>query len=157
MTTVHLRLRKLVDETTGELVAAFVPATASDRAILRDKGFRLNDRVKAKLTTPRNPGFHNMIHALGRLLTENVEAFSGLSSHDAVKRLQLESGAECDEKMMDIAGVKCLVKTPRSIAFDAMDEVRFRQLVSAMLITLQTEYMPSATVPEIEAMLEKIE
>ena len=76
---------------------------------------------------PRNVAFHRLAHALGNLLRDNVEAMQGLTGHDALKRVQRESGVCCERIEIDLGPLgKVTVMQARSLAFDEMDEDEFR-------------------------------
>ena len=83
---------------------ALVPAHDAAREALRARGFKVGDVLLADLTKPRNPGFHRLAHAIGRLVAENVTAFYTMPAHDALKRLQAESGIECEARTVDLPG-----------------------------------------------------
>jgi len=78
----------------------FQPADATTVARLRLRQYDMNELVFAEFKRPRNPGFHRLAHALGKLFVENIEAFDHLDPHACLKRLQLESGVGCDEIMV---------------------------------------------------------
>lgn len=98
-----------------------MPSSDADRSILRERDFRINTKIRAELKQPRNPRFNGLVHGLGRVLSQNIDRFSGKQSHDAIKALQLESGVYCDEEQFDIPGLGQLTrKTPRSLSYDSM-------------------------------------
>ncbi|WEL75339.1 hypothetical protein P0D92_25150 [Pseudomonas sp. CBSPAW29] len=131
---VYLVLRRLVDPATGREVAAFVPSSDADRSILREREFKMNAKIRADLKQPRNPRFNGLVHGLGRVLSQNIDRFSGKQSHDAIKALQLESGVYCDEEAFDIPGLGQLTrKTPRSLSYDSMGEETFQDCAYLML------------------------
>lgn len=132
---------------------ALVPAHEPAREALRARGFKLGDLLMADLAKPRNTGFHRLAHAIGRLVAENVHDFAGMPAHDALKRLQAESGLACDERLVDLPGIGAArICTPRSIAFDAMDEGEFRLLVRGLCRFIAARYWQSCTPEEIQNM-----
>jgi hypothetical protein len=80
----------------------FYPASASDADRIKAKGVRGNDLVFVDFRKPRNSGFHRLAHAIGRMVVENVEEFSHMTPHEALKRLQMEAGAGCELCAVDI-------------------------------------------------------
>lgn len=150
---IYLVPRTMVDPATGEEMGALVPAHDIDRRLLRERGFRRDIPIRAELKQSRNVKFHRLAHAIGNLLADNVEAFAGLSGHEALKRVQMESGVCCEETEIDATPVisavlaaaeavfgagaakllrsvlpdvrKVTVKHPRSLAFDEMAEDEF--------------------------------
>jgi hypothetical protein len=152
---VELVLRRLVDPVTGEQVAAFVAASDADRSMLRERGFRLNTAVRAVLTMPRNPRFNRLVHGLGKAIARNLERFAGLQSHAAIKELQTESGAACDETRTPIPGVGELVsRRPRSLAFDEMGEDEFQDFWRQVCAYLIAHDWPSLTPEQVTEMAE---
>lgn len=132
---------------------ALVPAHDAAREALRARGFKVGDVLLADLTKPRNAGFHRLAHAIGRLVSENVQAFDGMDGHAALKRLQSESGLQCDARMLDLPGFGvAMMVTPKSIAFDAMDEGEFRGLIRGLCRFIAQKYWQSCTPEEIERM-----
>ena len=126
---IYLLVRKLVDPATGEEVGALVPANEIDARLLRERKFHVGREVRAELKQPRVEWQHRLIHKIGTLMVDNVEGWEQLKSHDAVKRLQRESGVCCEEMEVDIPGVgRLMVKQAESLSFDEMEQDRFAQL-----------------------------
>lgn len=93
---------------SGDLSAqrrVLVAATAGDAARLASKGNHVGDLIFARITKPRNPGFHRLAHRIGQLVVENVEGFGHMEAHAALKRLQIESGAGCEILSVEISSV----------------------------------------------------
>ena len=136
---------------------ALVPANNAARDALRARGFKTGDTLLADLTKPRNPNFHRFAHAIGWLVAENVDSFSGLNAHAALKRLQVESGLACEERLVDIQGIGATrIITPRSLAFDKMDEGEFRQLIHGLCGFIVKKYWQDCSPEEIEKMAQAI-
>ena len=132
---------------------ALVPADEGAAELLRSKRLQLGDVVEVDLVKQRNPRFHALAHAIGRLCSENIEVFTGMDAHSVLKRLQLESGLECSEQVAELPdGTQYLVRQPRSMAFDKMDEAEFRSLVSALCSWIVARYWPTLTPTQIEQM-----
>lgn len=148
---IGLRIVQLVRPETGEPVRALIAASATDRDALRARKYRDGETVFATVKKPRNPGFHRLAHALGRLVSENVEAFEGLDAHRALKRLQIESGAACDEVRID-GGFVCRI--PLSLSYESLDEGEFRQAVTTICRWIAQRYWTSCTPEQIEQMAE---
>lgn len=83
-------------------VLAYVPATGSDAERLKPLHHKEGDLVFADFRKPRNPGFHRLAHAIGTLAVENIDGFAHLSAHEALKRLQMESGCGCETVMVNM-------------------------------------------------------
>lgn len=131
----------------------FQPADQSCIARLRDKGFRTGDLVFVEFKKPRNPGFHRLAHAIGRLCAENIEAFEGMDAHRVLKRLQIEAQIGCDEMAIIVPGVgKCLHLIPRSLSFESMDEADFQETVKGFCRHIAKQYWQGMEPEKVEQM-----
>ena len=132
---------------------AFQPADPTCQARLRDKGFKTGDLVFVEFRKPRNPKFHRLAHALGRLCSENIEAFEGMDAHRVLKRLQIEAQIGCEEMAIVVPGVgKCLHLIPRSLSFESMDEGEFKEVIAGFCRHIAAQYWPTLTPEQIEDM-----
>lgn len=111
-------------------------------------------RFEACVHKPRNYGFHQLAHHVGLLVSANVPGFEGLDPHDVIKRLQIESGIECDYMAIQDKGLgpdrMYQVRLPRSMSFDAMDEPRFRRFIYGICAFIVKRYWPGCTAEEVE-------
>lgn len=123
----YLVVRQLIDPVTGNKIGAFVPSSDADQHFLRERGYRVSDRVRAVLTKPRNERFNRLVHGMGYLIVENIEGYEGLRSHDAIKKLQIEARIHCDVESMTFEGMLLQRFIPRSISYDSMDEHTFQK------------------------------
>jgi len=124
---IYLQVARLVDPRTGEEIGALVPANGIDQRLLRERRFTVGKEIRAELKQSRNPAFHRLAHAIGNLLADNVEAFHGMTGHEALKRAQVESGVCCEPMELDLGPLgRVHVKQPRSLAFDELDEAEFK-------------------------------
>lgn len=183
---IGLRVVQMADPETGALRRVLVAATASDADRLRTKGNKVGDLVFARMTKPRNPGFHRLAHAIGQLAVDNIDAFDHMEAHVALKRLQIEAGAGCDlmnvqlntmwfqvldfidtnigrpvgnmlQLAMESMGLKDhLVQmwVPRSLSYDNMDEVEFKQVIRSICRYMAKTYWPTMSAEQIEEMAE---
>jgi hypothetical protein len=136
----------------------FVPADEDTKLKLRTYGFAIGEIVNAKITKPRNPRFHNMVHRLGRLCVENIDGFESLDGHQAIKRLQYETGAGCDEFLAQVPNVgEAMIRVPKSLSFSEMDDVEFHELYQAICRHLAAVYWPTMNAKQVERMAELIE
>lgn len=150
---VYMTPRRLVDPATGEAVAALVPVSDLDRHLLRQRKVSVGREYRVTVEQARNSRFHRLVHALGLLVTQNVDAFASMDSHAAIKRLQRESGLFCEEQEIDIPGLgRLVVKVAQSLAFDAMDEADFRTLYQGICRHVAEEYWPGLDESTVEAM-----
>ena len=137
---------------------SLVPGDGYTLKRLKERGYKVNDILLADLRKPRQPGFHRVAHRLGQLVVDNIEEFTGLDGHAALKRLQVEAKAECDEipVVMTILGQKIKIshRIPRSLSYASMDEGQFREVMRTISNHIATEYWPDMTAEKIEEMAE---
>jgi hypothetical protein len=126
---VLMTVMQVVIPETGELVGALVPSHPIDRRAMRERKFHVGKELRAELKQARNPQFWRKAHVLGGFLADHVAGFEGLSHHDAIKRLQEESGIGCITETFELPGLgKCTRQVAESLNFDDMDEGRFLEL-----------------------------
>lgn len=138
---IYLKVERLIRPNTGEEVKAFVAMTQWDARIMKERKMRTGDEVRVFFTKRRNVKFHRLAHAIGSLLVDNIEGFENLSSHDALKRVQRECGAMCEESEIELEGYgKVVARMARSIAFDEMSEDEFSELFEAVTKYIDAHY-----------------
>lgn len=151
---VYLTVRRLVDPRTGEEIGALVPRFSCDRRALRDRGMRDGVEVRAELRKPRNVAFHRLAHAVGTLCVDQLPEFSDCDAHEAVKRLQRETGVCCETMEIDLGSLgRVPVSVPRSLSFDEMDEADFARLVAAIFQLLARRYWSGMTPEGVEELV----
>jgi len=176
------RVERAVIESTGEVVGALIPRFATDRRLMRDRGYRLGDDLRAELSKPRHLGQHRKAHLLGGLAVAQLEGFEGLDQHAAIKRLQRESGVCCEveqidaapvvtailaaaETMLGAAATRMLkavlpeikqidVLVAQSLAFDRMEQGEFERFYAGICQHLAERYWPDCDQDQIEQMAE---
>lgn len=152
---VYMRAARLVDPDTGEMVKALIPASGIDKRLMNERRIHVGEDIRVAIARRRNVGFHRLAHAIGALVVDNVDEFRDLDAHAAFKRLQGETGVCCEESEIDLGPLgKAKVSTPRSIAFDQMDEADFRGLVDAVYRRIAERYWPDMTPDAVEQMVE---
>ncbi|MGH8443827.1 MAG: hypothetical protein ACREVL_01115 [Solimonas sp.] len=113
---------------------SFVAADQISRNHLRRKRIRRGALVRLVVSQPRDHVQWRKAHGLGTYIATNLDDFDGFvmengkaDSHGALKHLQALSGVECDEYSITLeSGEAAIVRTPRSLAFDEMDETVFQ-------------------------------
>lgn len=150
-----VKVRKLVDPETGELIGALVPAHHSDASEMRARKMHTGDVLRIDPKKRRNPKFFRLAHALARHVAENVDGFetevAAEDWHKALKRLQRESGIGCEEQQIEIPGVGTLVaKVAQSLSFDSMDEGDFNRVFRGLAEHVCRTYWPHLTAEAIE-------
>jgi hypothetical protein len=134
---------------------ALAPADNYAASVLRSRGYAVGDLLQADLTKPRNPKFNRLVHKIGQLVVANIEAFTGLDAHKAIKRLQLESGANCEELAILINGYGMVIqRVPLSFGFDSIDEAEYHQAAKEICSHIAKTYWPSLSAEKIEEMAE---
>lgn len=137
----------------------FYPADQISRAILRRKKITRGSLVRLVVSKPRDYGQWKKAHQLGTFVATHLEAFDSfqredgkVDSHGALKHLQLISGVECDEaRITTPGGEELLARTPRSLAFDEMDEGQFQAAYAGFCQYLIRQFWPDMTEWQIEA------
>lgn len=167
---------------SGVRCAVLVARFATDRRLLKERGYRVGDELRAELSKPRILGQHRKAHLIGQLCVEQLEGFERENSHSAIKRLQRESGFCCELQAIDASPVveailaaaqtllgaavtKMLravlpeiktieVSVPQSLAFDRMEQGAFEQFYRGLCGYICAEYWPHLTEDEVAAMAE---
>lgn len=130
-----------------------VPADSYAEKRLREKKYRKGDVLGAYLSKLRSYGTHKHAHNIAILCMRNMDEFSGYAdAHDVLKRLQVESGAACDEIGANLAGIWCKVRIPRSFSYYSMDEGDFFEAVKVMCRHISKQYWPELEPDQIEQM-----
>lgn len=136
---------------------AFRPADKFTQDRLKEKGFRDGDLAAATLHKPREYWQHKKAHVLGRLVAENIEGFEGIDPHDVLKRLQVESGAGCEEIAVIFPGIgPCMYRVPLSLSYDTMDQADFDKVYSGFCQHIIGKYWLGMTEEQIEEMAKLI-
>lgn len=155
---VYMTWRKMIDEATGERILALRASSPFDQRALKARGYHADDDVRVEMRQPRNSRFNALAHALGGLLVDNVPGFEGMDAHDALKRIQRETGVQCDEMTLELPGLgKVPVKMARSIAFDSMSAEAWAELWAAMVEHIRKAYWPQLDSGTIDQMVEMTE
>jgi len=161
---IYFTIRKaiLIDHTTGEVLSneprlVLVAMGNMDRAEMKRRKFYVGQDVRGDITKPRNYKFHCLAHALGGLVAKQVEGFPS-NWHEALKRLQRESGIMCEVLDVEIPNVGLLqVNQARSISFDEMDEAEFHEFYRGICRHIAAKYWPHMTEEAIAEQAELME
>lgn len=131
------------------------PADSYAQSKCRERGYRVGDLLSADLAKPRNPKFNRLVHRIGQLVVANIEGFSGLDAHLAIKRLQIEGKVACDEVGISAPGYGMLIQfIPRSLSYESMDEGEYQQAARGICRTIAERYWPSLDEDAIAEMAE---
>lgn len=134
-----------------------MPADNYAESRLRARKYSLNDLVLVSMSKLRNPRFNRLLHKIGGLVVENIESFCSYKPHDALKRLQIEANAGCDELKVFLHGKWELMRIPSSLSFENMDEGEYQEVARKICHYLHTEYWPSMTPEAIEQLANQYE
>lgn len=134
---------------------ALQPADDYARSQLRSRGYKTGDLLAAELKKPRNTKFNRLVHRIGQLVVQNIEAFSGLDAHRAIKRLQIEGKVACEEIGIMVANYGMVVQLiPRSLSFESLDEGEYQEAARGICRTISERYWPEMDPEQIEEMAE---
>jgi hypothetical protein len=145
----------------------FVAADPYAAKKIKEKGFRIGDLIAVTMKKLNSIGLNKLLHYIGLLCVQNLDSFSGLDAHTALKRLQIEGNIECDEigvpvelalKLLRDAverGDKMVMwRIPRSMSFETMDEGERHEMGIAFCRHISKHYWPDLSPEQIEAMAE---
>lgn len=134
-----------------------IPGDDYVTSVLRRRKFKVGDLVFAILSKPRTVGYNKLGHRVGQMCQRNIKTFEDLDAHDCLKRLQVESGVECD-----IVGLNhpeygwVQYRVPRSLSFDNMGEEVFRKAVLAICRFIGEQYWPGLSQEQVAEMAEQM-
>lgn len=132
----------------------FEPADTYTASLMRERNFKIGDLIMGDITKPRNPKFHFLAHQLGTLVAQNIEAFTGVESHEVLKRLQREGNIACTEQDIEIPGFGTLTaRMPDSLSFESMDQGQFYAVVRQFCNHIVAKYWPTLAPEQIEEMI----
>ena len=130
-----------------------VPADSFASSQLRKKKFKEGDVVGAVITKLRNPKFNRLVHRIGQLCAQNIEAFTGIDAHVVIKRLQIEGRIACDEIGVLVPGYGMLIQfIPRSMSFESMDEAEYHDAAKQICRLIAERYWKGLEPDQIEQM-----
>lgn len=132
-----------------------IPADRFAAGQWSSRNYRVGDILKVDATKLRNPKFNRLVHRIGQLVVANIDAFTGLDAHTAVKRLQIEGKVACDEIGIMVPGYGMIIQLiPRSLSFESMDEAEFNEAARGICRTIAERYWPTLSPEAIESMAE---
>jgi hypothetical protein len=123
--------------------AALVPVDDDGCALLA----KLKDGrdVGVTVTQHRNPRHHRLYWAMLKFIRDHTDTFEGKDLKIISTAVKLATGL-VDSFVNQNTGETVLV--PKSIAFAAMDQMRFNQFFDAACITIANRWMPPGVTPE---------
>ena len=134
------------------------PADPYAETRLREKKYKPGDILSAQLSKLRKQGTHKNAHKIGVLMMQAHDDFRYYANaHDVLKRLQVESGAACEEiKIKKRNGEWELHRYPLSFSFDSLGEAEFNEAVRVICRYIVDVYWPDMDSEEIDLMAERM-
>lgn len=138
--------------------AGLAPADPYAETRLREKKYKPGDILSAQLSKLRKQGTHKNAHKIGVLMMQAHDDFRYYANaHDVLKRLQIESGAACEEiKIKKRNGELELHRYPLSFSFDSLGEAEFNEAVKVICRYIVDVYWPDMDPEEIDVMAERM-
>jgi len=135
-----------------------VPADPYAETRLREKKYKVGDVLSANLSKLRKQGTHKNAHKIGVLMMQTHDDFRYYANaHDVLKRLQIESGAACEEiKIKNRTGEWELHRYPLSFSFDSLGEAEFNEAVKVICRYIVDVYWPDMDPDDIDLMAERM-
>ncbi|MDL2424914.1 hypothetical protein M2C68_20165, partial [Pseudomonas sp. BAgro211] len=87
---------------TGEVRLALLADSDIDKYLLKERGYREGDKVRAELKQPWDLVKHRRVHRLGQLVARSLDKFQGMDAHSVIKKLQGDAGVCCQEEFFDL-------------------------------------------------------
>lgn len=138
---IYCAIQRVAVLETGEERLAILASHPIDRRLMKERGYKAGDEVRVEIKKKRVEWQHRLIHKIGQLVVDNVEGFEQLTSHDAIKRLQRESGTCCEEMEIDVPGIgRLMIKQAESLAYDEMEQDRFEVLFDGITEHIGAKY-----------------
>lgn len=133
-------------------------ADAAAYSMVDERNYADGDLIRLEITKPRDYGQLKRAHKIGTLARTQLPGFEALDSHEAVKKLQVDSGMCCDVTRTDLCalglGYGVLEsRQAKTIAFDKMDEAEFQALVKGICLHIHEKYWPAMHPLAIEQMM----
>lgn len=151
---IYLEFKRMVDPESGEVRLALLADSGIDKFLLKERGYREGDKVRAELKQPRDTAKHRRVHRLGQLVAQNLDKFQGMDAHSVIKKLQGDAGVCCTEEFFDLGTLgRVSRQVPESLAFDEMPEERFLEFWRGICQHLIVTYWPNLDAEQIEDMI----
>ena len=144
--TIYLRVEK----------GTLLPADGYARQQLKAKGYHTGDVLAATLKKLNNPKFDRLLHRIGQLCAANIEAFHGLTAHQVLKKLQIESNTHCEELpiLLPEFGIVAHQRIPLSLNFEEVDDGLRHEIGRAFCRWIAEKYWPKMTPEAVEQLAE---
>jgi hypothetical protein len=158
---IYGRLRVIADAKTGEAIRCVQFLGAADVENIRERNFKNGDLVRMQVSKATDPHANRTLHALGKMVAANLDAFTGMEAHAVLKRLQVESGVHCEPISVRLGDEMAIVNIPLSLSFDDTDDFEFRACAHGLAKFLVQRYWPTVkaewVLEEMGKMVAKVE
>jgi hypothetical protein len=130
----------------------FIPLTEHDADNLK----RIKDEqiIYVDYKKPRNPQFHRKFMSMVRTVWKNQDQYPTVENVLSV--IKVETGHYISIFYGTGKGL-VEIRTPTSIAFDKMDELKFDYFYHRAVAVCLTHFLPETSVQELEEYIDKIE
>lgn len=130
----------------------FEPASDYYRQMLRAKGYRVGDVVRAELTKPRHPRHHRLVMALLQKVLDNAQGLMTMDQLLTVVKIKMGRAVP----FTDSATLK-VYWVPESIAFDSMDQAEFETFWADLCTLVARDYFPHLTREQVAELAEMMD
>lgn len=131
---------------------ALVPASGRDADLLRARGYRIGDQVRAELAKPRNPRHHRLVMALLQLVLDNQDGLQTIDQLLTVIKIKMGRA----QPFVDTATGRTYW-VPESISFDAMDQGEFEIFYRDLCALIARDYLPGMKPEQVEQAAEMMD
>jgi len=133
------------------------PADNYASKLMLEKKYKQGDILAANLSKLRTLGSNKNAHKIADLCRQNIDEFSHYEdSHKILKRLQIESGAACEEIGVNMGGTMHLVRYPLSFSFDSLGEAEFMIAMKTICRYISEMYWDGLDPKKIELMADRM-
>lgn len=133
------------------------PASQADSDALRSLGLGIGEIISADIKKIKNPQFNRLVHALGRMIAENVQEFEGRSDyHCIIKDLQREFMVCCEREIFKFGSGENQETFIRVVAqsLGKMDQAQFQDFYSQICHHVAKKYWPDLDADAVKKMAE---
>lgn len=131
------------------------PADGYTARRILERGFKPGDLAMVTLTKPRLGWFNRYAHKIGGLCVKHISGFENYDHHGALKRLQWESNAHCDEMGAMVPSVGLVpIRIPKSLSKEQCSQEEYERAVKIICRHISETYWPDMTPGQVQEMAE---
>lgn len=130
----------------------FEPASDLYRQMLRAKGFKVGEVVKAELSRPRHPKHHRLVMALLQKVLDNADGLMTMDQLLTIVKIKMGRAVP----FTDSATLK-VYWVPESIAFDSMDQAEFEVFWKDLCTLVSRDYFPHLSAIQVAELAEMMD